>query len=1082
MPTLVFPSQEALQLALTSGLVPTEVQVAPARVHRTAEGGLLVIPEAPLARPKVKALAELGIRLDKEESRGGMAVSCWAELLPLRRTPSLDVPGGPVLFLPADERELLPLAGELLRLGCDRQELCLAESGSGRTALLRAAAPPYFTLTRAIDRMGGLRAFTPVIAGQHAVWMELGHTHPLARTLRPPVGTLLLLPGEGRWMTAPDGPWLDLYQLVDLQLPEPAEDWEPRPAPGRLAVPLRLAQAARVEPASLWVLRENAVAQVESLVHTLPEALLAQLRFAVSGPPEAPCVVLRARPGREKPPELGLSGTAYAPLPQLPNLYLPCDALLEPPLRRDRLRALLTPDTDTVTWLHPTGQGAFRTERLPERAFQPLDEWVEYLIDTGAAALEPWVRGATFDFEAFAATGTGPREAPRPSEEEEPPERRPPQRSRPIAAEPAPKPAAAPRAERVDRAPTRPARMVPLTPAQTSALEQELTTREKAFLALDSPADAPERQTLWVRMAELNSQLGRKRDASLCWTRALWQASGTEAESLATRWAEAESTGALPAELMALPAPTDDDVRALVSQVLRKAQAAGEPLDIPAVQRWLDRYDGKLDVRSLWLIRATLARLAGGDALGLAQAGDRVLALLHRGLSLPRDVPTFLRGSVDAAHASRLRAQLDGLLERFERTPRRRSAIEAPPALTHAYVRFVFAWGLARLGHADRARQLLAMAQTELDGKDPVHGFLGRAYSARVAQALEGQPAESPLPHELAAELNALSTFHRYKVDRLRQASTILEPSERLDPLQAFGRGARNLRGEEFVHLSEVKDVEPLAKAVEQLAARASAPLTPAPERQRLLEGLLDTLPRLPPARALPVLTRLVPAMEGLPDEPHALLLGDALTVAGHFVREDHVKALVGRLRALLVGLKPEAEAWGHGILGACLRNLRRLGLTHEATALLEPGQKLLARPAKVPLSTQLGIAAGLALLGQMPEATAVFDRAFASLANFQGPMPERLTLARGLAGALSQAPVEVALPALARLSEQLPVVTDAYNTNSHFCLSVVELADVLVQGHVGGAQGSGERTRRWLDEDEFLVRRRIHRELEEHP
>jgi hypothetical protein len=1076
MPTLFFPSEEALRLALTSGLVPAEVQVAPARVHRTEAGGLLVTPEAPLARPQVKALAEFGIRIEEEASGDGMAVSCWAETLPLRRTPGLDVPTGPVLFLPADERELLPLAGELLRLGCDRQELCLSGSGAGRGALLRAVAPPYFTLTRAIDRIAGLRAFTPVLAGQHAVWMELGHTHPLARALRPAAGTLLLLPGEGRWMTAPDGPWLDLYQLVDLPLPQPAEDWEPRPAPGRLSVPLRLRQASRVEPASLWVLRENAVAQVESLVHSLPEALLAPLRFAVSGPPEAPCVVLRARPGREKPPELGLPGTGYAPLPQLPNLYLPCDALLEPPLRGDRLRALLAPDADSVTWLHPTGQGAFRAERLPEHAFQPLDEWVEYLLDTGALALEPWVRGATFDFEAFAAADTAPREAPAASVEEKAPERRTSRRSHVTV------PAPAPQVVRVDREPRPPPmRLLPLTPAQTSDAERELTTLEKAFLALESPADAPERLPLWIQMAELNGRLGRKRDASLCWTRALWESSGAEAASLAARWAEAESEGSRPEEWMARPVPSEEDVRALASHVPRVFHGSGEPLDIPSVQRWLDRHDGGLDVRSLWLTRAALARLAGGDALGLAQAGDRVLALLHRGLSRVRDVPTFLRASVDAAHASRLRAQLDALLERFERTPRRRSALEAPVALTQAYVRFVFAWGLARLGHADRARELTAIATTGLDGTDPVHGFLGRAYGARVAQALEGQPVETPLPHALAGELNALSSFHRYKVDRLRQASTILEPSERLDPTRSFGRGERDARGEEFAVLREVKDAARLATAVEQLAARALSLLTPAPERQRLLEGLLDTLPRLSPAQALPLLARLVPAMEGLPDEAHALLLGDALTVAGHFGREDHVKALVRRLRALLVGLTPEAAAWGHGILGASLRDLRRLGLIHEATELLQPGQQLLARPAQVPLATQLGIAAGLALLGHQPEATAVFERAFTALSRFQGPMPERLTLARGLAGALSQAPVEVALPALARLSEQLSEVTDSYNTNSHFCLSVVEFADALVLGHVGVGQGSGERTRRWLDEDEFLVRRRIHRELEEH-
>ncbi|MFP2927324.1 hypothetical protein ACLESO_19430, partial [Pyxidicoccus sp. 3LG] len=134
----------------------------------------------------------------------------------------------------------------------------------------------------------------------------------------------------------------------------------------------------------------------------------------------------------------------------------------------------------------------------------------------------------------------------------------------------------------------------------------------------------------------------------------------------------------------------------------------------------------------------------------------------------------------------------------------------------------------------------------------------------------------------------------------------------------------------------------------------------------------------------------------------------------------------------------------------------------------------------KTPLPAQLGVAAGLAMLGRANEAATVFDKAFDSLSAAKGALPERLALSRSLAGALAHAPVDVALPGLARLSEGLPSVTDSYNTNSHFCLSVVELADSLVLGHVEVAQGTGERTRSWLDEDEFLVRRRIHRELEE--
>ncbi|WP_426751227.1 hypothetical protein [Myxococcus sp. Y35] len=1088
MSMLVFPSEEALRLALTSSLVPAEVQALPARYHRTPDGALHVMPEVMPTKDVLARLTSLGVQVTRTRAAEAAEARCWAELVSSKRVPVESAPTGPVLFLPPDADALLPLAGEMLRLGCDRQEVCLAASSTGdnRRALLRAVAPPYFTLTRAMDAAGPLRAFVPAVPGQHAVWVELGYTHPLARTLQAPRGTLLLIQGERPWLTAPDGPWTDLYQHTDLRLPEPAEDWTPSPTPGRLTVPLRLTRAARTEPASLWVLREDALAQVESLVHTLPEPLLAQLRFAVSGPPDAPCIVLRARAGRERPPELGLSGMAYAPLPQLADLFLPCDGLLEPPVRRDRLRALLVPQPDTVTWLHPTGGGGFRAERLPESAFQPLDAWVDYVVDTSAEALSPWVRSATFDFAAFEATEGEWQAAARAATSDDEDERsaRGSRRSRRTASTAPEFPASPPPivAVRVaQHAPTG-ARLAPLTPSQLSAVEEELGTLEKSFLALDEPADSPSRQALWIHMAELNGRLGRKRDASLCWTRALWSASdATEAAELARRWADAETDGAPAAERLALPSPTGEDVRAVASNLVRAALAPGEqaPGDVAPLQRWLDRHDAELDVRAFWLARTALDSLSGGDALGLARAGDRLLEMLQQGLSLARDVPRFLRGETDVAHAPRVVSQLEALLERFETTPRRRSSIEAAPALTLAYVRFVFAVGLARLGQADRARALASEAAGAVDAQDVIHGFLSRAYGARVAQALEGQPPETPLPPDIAAELNALGTFQRYKVDRLRQASVLLEPSERLDPARAFGRGARDLRGEEFAALRDLKDPAQVAAQMQALTGRATDTSQPLAERQRLIGGLLDTLPRVAPARAVPLLNQLVSSLDALPGEAQAVLLGNALTLAALFGRADHAVAMATRLNKVLAALPPTSPAWAQGILGVSLRGLRRVGLAREAAELVNAAQGLLTRP-KTPLTAQLAVAAGLAMVGRVAEAVSVFDTAFEALSAAKGSLPERLTLMRSLASALAHAPVALALPGLVRISEGLTTVTDSYNTNSHFCLSVVELADALVLGHVEVAQGTGERARSWLDEDEFLVRRRIHRELEE--
>jgi hypothetical protein len=79
---------------------------------------------------------------------------------------------------------------------------------------------------------------------------------------------------------------------------------------------------------------------------------------------------------------------------------------------------------------------------------------------------------------------------------------------------------------------------------------------------------------------------------------------------------------------------------------------------------------------------------------------------------------------------------------------------------------------------------------------------------------------------------------------------------------------------------------------------------------------------------------------------------------------------------------------------------------------------------------------------------------------------------------ALSHASTEVALPGLLRLAQQLPWITDSLSTNSHFCSSLVDFADSLVIGHVGDDLTLNETTRRILDEDEYLVRRRVHRDI----
>src|SRR5439155_9370485 len=138
--------------------------------------------------------------------------------------------------------------------------------------------------------------------------------------------------------------------------------------------------------------------------------------------------------------------------------------------------------------------------------------------------------------------------------------------------EPAPEPTAA--------EPPRPAPRAATRPAEISAAEVALAEVEAQFLALDAPADAPARAPLWVEMGELNSRLGRRFDAGLCWTRALWEAGPDTAAQLADRWAAAES-GLVPSSeaplpwLLARTTPTVDETRALASQLMRARHFGG---------------------------------------------------------------------------------------------------------------------------------------------------------------------------------------------------------------------------------------------------------------------------------------------------------------------------------------------------------------------------------------------------------------------------------------------------------------------------------------------------------------------------
>lgn len=1080
----LFRDDEALRVVLTSGLAPLDAQAKGAKFVRDASGALILAPDHPMPASVVAQLRAAGIETDAKLPANARAIRSWAEAIALQKTVVPAIPSLVVLTTPSTDG-LIDLAAELLRLGCERQELLLGSSHSGGS-VLRVTDPPTYTVMRALDRDDGMRVYAPDPPGQDIVWCELGYKHPLAGRIKAEPGHLLLGSADG-WRSVRDDGWKSLETVLELAIPGDRFDHGKVGDVPRRRIELRLAPGRR-DTASLWVIRKNGLAAVDKLLAYLPEDVVARLTFAATGTSDQspdPTIVIRARTARHPAPDLALDAEVYAPLAHLPDVFSPAGAIVEPPLKRERLRSILGVEQGQVAWLAPTGEdpnrGPFRVERVADSAFVPMSEWADYVIHASAVKLVPWMRAATFDFAPFVSTGLE-WASEKPKDDDAPVRQREdkkPKRRGVRAAAPAPTPIAAP-------PPTAATPQARRDKSDASGqveevrIDVELDRLETAFVQLDAPADAPERLQLLEQLGHAYTRLGRRRDAGLCFARAVWELSGKAATERLDMWIAADlGRTTIPTALesaLGSKAPTTDDVRRVAAIAARAHDTVKK--DPHRIVRWLDDHDAELDARSLWLARTGLAKLSGGDTLGLAHARDRILARLAGGLPVERELPAFLRfagrsGALGNASGEQLATALEKLVEKIATTKRKRSPVEAPVGQTQAYVNFQLAHGFARIGQHERARRLVNEAREALApvATDPVHAYLIAAFSARVEQALGGLPPETALPDAIGTQLAALDRVARYKVDRLREASRILEPHERPDAIGAFSKRQHDARGPEFAALRGIPEASKRAKEINGLVATAAK--ADEAEKARLLDGIFDVLLELPEAHAAPILVKSIPLIGTLPEAKRAVLYTEALVVAGHFGRTELVPDLLEQLGTAVRVVDGSAL---ERVLDQSLRALRRIGLRHEISELLADVEHALAGN-QANLRARLALAGGLAFLGDTQRSLPILEQARKALGESMH-LTARLELTRALAAAFAQAPLGHALGGITELAGQLRDITDSFGTNSHYCLSVLHFVESLVLGITSDDLALGEAGRRFVEDDEHLIRRRLHRDL----
>jgi cellulose synthase operon protein C len=1148
----LFPNLETLRIALTSGMAPPSIAMAPVEAAFDAEGRPSV--KSHLAPPKAmqNALKRLGVKSGEAHYAEPAAFSCWPEILPVvKEDGSPEVTSATVVLFEMPATQLGAFAIEMLRLGNDRQSFRYLDGPDSESprVLLRVVGPPYYTLLRALDRLTA--DVVAYVEKAPRTWIEAGCSHPLQANIKVPEGQVLLLRPPRSWSTWDDGPFQDIYEILDFQMPTGAVAYEAGKLDDKLTVHLRLAAGNAGEPPEMWVLKENAVEIFDSFVRDADERLLARLTFAVvENGEKGSAVVLRVRqPSKLAPPTIELSGAlGFVMHRRIQNLFVPAGTRLQPTLRRDAVKKMLAQDDSEIVWLTPLPDGRFIPESIADDAFRPLQDWVDYVIDLDHQALQSWIQDVRFDFESFICTGDQRADPAKPPALGKPKARK--AGGAPEDAEQTRAAAASKGKKKTEPKTGEQAYAAPVAAATASEHALKRNELEQAFLAIDGPLEAPERIELWPQLARVNAALSDYSEAALCWVHALWEHNDLPAAWMSiwyhseVRDAGAEMSAADLDRDLAIDMPTQSDMRQLAARLLyacaRSPVSAVLKARLPAARSYLEKHDHNLGVRATWLVWLQLTRISG-DVLGLARVRDRLIERLFKnGLKRQFDVPNFIHfaGQRDSNRLRRIHDHLVQIREnvgtwlssqddrmRFnEQSPgKKKELAEQTKGLLHHsllttshYADLLFAYAFAKIGDERQCDHLLSPARAALTKKgDPVHQCLADAMQYRVTRMLHGHPAEGTLPAPLVARINELNQNQAMAVSKLRLHLHILEPHEKTDPYLASKTSGGIAIGSRLTALRHITDSRSLESEIRKVLDNNGTPLDKWSLQKALREMLfLSTRVGAPLARDLlkQASAALTPPRVKA-NEPnwfyeidvHALLADSAIWTAASVGWADIVQQLLKQFVANLRGLDEDSvSASIKKGLGPWVRFLRKFGLRDQVEPMLREMTELLLRGRSFEklrteyakesrrshwidmLLSLLQLAEYWIYFGWDSQAAPIVDEArrFLFEGKEKGPnkriaYPNYVHLASAYIRCVGQIDdIDVVAGKLNELLNNLDSIPNATTTQQYFSVLHLTIVENLVLALVSDDFIMGETARRWLDDDEYLVRRRIHGDM----
>ena len=458
---------------------------------------------------------------------------------------------------------------------------------------------------------------------------------------------------------------------------------------------------------------------------------------------------------------------------------------------------------------------------------------------------------------------------------------------------------------------------------------------------------------------------------------------------------------------------------------------------------------------------------------------------------------------------------------------------------TPLFVDLAFAFAFARLQDSETSRELVRKAESALAAsRDPADEFrtmmvplIVSAYRYRIDQALAGKRHAGPLPDGLLQSMkslqSAMATPHNsptprggvlnpaqvtyYGLVRFFEDSRIAEPTDEREHydwmIGTVGPVAAELR-----QLSFVTEPKELARRISRLLE------SPPADRFAALHKVVNLVPRIGTEFTRTTLEKIPTVL--LEYESHrtkganptqtvshedtttriAQLFARAVRVADYFDLVDLIPNLCDLYSATF--FRDRSERTPHAVIAslepiaAVLRNRNRGGeldtLVSEATKAIvgndridiafHAAKKKSALAAATVLRSYLCLANAKLLAGQKASGEAMIDEVESLIPQIISLPPIEIARVVGqLIGSYGHLDREIGLPKIEALLERIPSsklvtqqVMNRYYSRLHINIAERVVAAIAIDSFADSVNLG----RRWRDEDEYLVRKRIHEDV----